>query len=364
MRARAPQVHSKLNVRAPSIEGPEGQRLDVFKIHPIRVRDGEGKVVKTYESAKDLYDYIQCGRRGYSVILLVMIATVAQAFLVKIVQPSLDEPLWWVSLWFSTGIFFVFDFICVGVIMRYDNHRLILKRFNSLTAKTFEKKGDLQVPYLNISERMSGVAMTNDSMPTVFSMEAIQPDVEVRDNFEAWLRLREVLVTEVSSPSALMHSLFLPTCTIVMLGLFVSVSYVVLRIFLMGSNVGAVAFSQIFVLVTTLVFTIAIFFVANNIQDYFFQHEQSISGLEFEISQMIFNVERASGIRSEKLDQLKAFYRLAHVANTFMHSAPARPRVMGLVLSSWLWVWLFVGVITLNALFVIASVEDPSKQAC
>ena len=161
-----------------------------------------------------------------------------------------------------------------------------------------------------------------------------------------------------------MHSLFLPTCTIVMLGLFVSVSYVVLRIFLMGSNVGAVAFSQIFVLVTTLVFTIAIFFVANNIQDYFFQHEQSISGLEFEISQMIFNVERASGIRSEKLDQLKAFYRLAHVANTFMHSAPARPRVMGLVLSSWLWVWLFVGVITLNALFVIASVEDPSKQAC
>jgi hypothetical protein len=361
------------------------QRLSTYKIHPIRIR-GPNNVVTTYENASDLYNYIQCETRHMWTLFLVIIATTAQAVLVKSLDTDYNV-MWWLSLIFWIGIFFVFDSVCVGVIMRYDNTRIVLEKFNTLTTKSSEKekKSDevvpSQVPYLNISERLAPSRnMEKDLGDVASALTMMGPGslgatttsggVVPCDNFEAWLRLREALVLEISQPETVMQTLFLPTCLLVMLGLFVSITYVVLRIFLMNTGIGSVAYSQIFVLVTTSVFTFAIFTVANKIQKLFDYQMRSIAGLEFEISKLITQVERNALAdivpdpkNTNKLEELKAFYRLVFAANTYLHSCPARPVVLGLAMRSWVWVGLFIGVVTLNALFVVASIEDPNRAS-
>jgi len=365
------------------ILGDAAKRLEKYQIHTIKMYDGQGVITKRYDTAADLYEYLYVRFSQKSLYVTLALATVLTAVKVTAVKwldfvPSAS--LWWVSLVYWIGIFLIFDMICVMVIVRYDNLRRSLVHFNSLTSKSI--KGNRFIPYLNISERL--MAHEKESLEhaavtlTAFRLDSFADQASVlkgafspprespSDNFESWFRIREELVFEIAHPGTLMHSTFQPTNAVIYLSLFISLVYVIFRVFLIQSPVGPVAFSQILVLGTTALYAVAMFTITSRIQRLFKHQAEAIAGLELEISKCVFDLERClqkdPTATSSKLNELRSFYRLIQAANQYLQAVPAQPKVLGFGTSQWIWVGLFTLGISLNALFVIASINGNQDQ--
>jgi len=395
------------------LEGPEclwqqqsnykpRMRLDKIHIYPIRHNLPDGKGYHYLRTAGDLYDYLVVEMRHRWTILLVTVCTIFNAVFIKRNDTDTWSLVWWASLVYWMGFFFVFDSVCIGVIMRFDSVRVILTRFNQLTNK---KTQDPNSVYLNISERLDPNLISlpdvhherNHSPPgterrTHIPMEKMEqmfeatartplqplgtklPDYTepssvmgtnvLQDNFEAWLRLRETLVNEMARPDALFYSMFLPTCRVCLGGLFLSLIYVAVEVIVPKDSAREVFDNLIYQVVgTTAIFTIAIFYIASRLGILCKDQTRSIIDLEFFIQSKIEFIERQD-TTSRQLAELKSFYRLVRAARKFLQASTksTQPRVVGLNLDEWQWVGVIGLVIALNGLFVLASLMDPKRS--
>eukprot|EP00759_Apiculatamorpha_spiralis_P031956 PhF_6_TR33639/c0_g1_i1/m.49174 len=374
---------------------PPQKRLEKYLITPITAKG------VTYQNAADLYGrFLVPGPRHRWTLFLAMIVTIGQAVLVKSMDKDTYSFLWWSSLFYWTGIFFVFDTVCIAVIMRYDTLRVMLNRFNRLT-----DKNDLRAPYLDLNERVIDNTETFDVTTTTnfdIRNSDSQPGKNSKDNFEAWIQIRESLVSEITTPDATTAAVFVPTCGIVLFGLAGSILYVIIRVVLQNYHIQGIATSMIFVLFTTTLATASIFTIAGRIGGLFAKHHESIAKLEFDVAEAIAVREKqwlddartmhqlqssgGSGTYSPtnasvtssttiphsplfsttlqmakppQIQTLRHFQRLVIAARMYIWARSGRPRILGFRMQQWVWIGLFSLGISLNGLFVVASVNDP-----